>query len=87
MGRDPTQRDHNRAKEPGVKSLKTDLREELSQRVTITENGKTVKVSKQRVILKALAAKFGGFPGPGHGRNRLTSSIMLLSSHQAAFAD
>lgn len=40
----------------GSLNLATDLQEELSQRVRITENGSTITVSKQRLILKALIA-------------------------------
>jgi hypothetical protein len=41
----------------GTKNLKTDLVEELSERVPITENGRPLKVSKQRLMVKALTAK------------------------------
>jgi hypothetical protein len=41
----------------GAKNLKTDLIEELAERVSITENGRALKVSKQRLMLKALTAK------------------------------
>jgi hypothetical protein len=41
----------------GTKNLKTDLIEELSERVAITENGRPLKVSKQRLMVKALTAK------------------------------
>ena len=42
---------------PRTKNLKTDLAEELAERVKITENGRQVKISKQRLLIKALAAK------------------------------
>ncbi len=41
----------------GSRNLKTDLLEELSERVAVTENGKPVRLSKQRLMLKALFAK------------------------------
>ena len=41
----------------GTKNLKTDLVEELSERVPVTENGRPLKISKQRLIVKALIAK------------------------------
>ena len=41
----------------GHRNLKTDLMEELSQSIIITENGKKVRLSKQRVILKQLCTK------------------------------
>ena len=41
----------------GTKNLKTDLVEELSERVKVTENGRKLTVSKQRLIIKVLTAK------------------------------
>jgi hypothetical protein len=41
----------------GTKNLKTDLVEELSERVPVTENGRPLKISKQRLMVKALIAK------------------------------
>jgi hypothetical protein len=41
----------------GARGLRTELREELGERVVITVDGRRQKVSKLRVILKALAAK------------------------------
>jgi Family of unknown function (DUF5681)/Helix-turn-helix domain len=41
----------------GTKNLKTDLMEELSERISISEGGKPKKLSKQRALLKSLAAK------------------------------
>lgn len=41
----------------GARSLKSDLADELSQIVQVTENGSRREISKQRLALKALAAK------------------------------
>lgn len=41
----------------GARNLKTDLAEELAERVSITENGRQRKVSKQRLVLKSQVAK------------------------------
>lgn len=41
----------------GARSLKSDLADELSQLVQVTENGARREISKQRLALKALAAK------------------------------
>ena len=38
-------------------NLKTDLMEELSERVSVSEGGKPKKLSKQRALLKSLVAK------------------------------
>jgi hypothetical protein len=41
----------------GAKSFSTDLREELSEKVPVRENGKVRILSKQRAILKAQVSK------------------------------
>ena len=41
----------------GVKNLATDLEEELSEKLLVTEGGKQHAVTKQRAMLKALVAK------------------------------
>ena len=41
----------------GTKNLATDLKEELAERIPVKEGGKTRKISKQRAMLKSLAAK------------------------------
>jgi hypothetical protein len=41
----------------GTNNLKTDLMEELSERISMSEGGKPKKLSKQRALLKSLAAK------------------------------
>ncbi len=41
----------------GSKNLKTDLIEEMSERIPISEDGKQRKVSKQRALLKTLTVK------------------------------
>jgi hypothetical protein len=38
-------------------NLKTDLMEELSERISVSEGGKPKKLSKQRALLKSLVAK------------------------------
>jgi Family of unknown function (DUF5681) len=41
----------------GTINLKTDLMEELSERISVSEGGKPKKLSKQRALLKSLVAK------------------------------
>ncbi len=53
----PGQSGNPRGKPKGSKGLKTDLREEMAERVTIKENGKRIKITKQRLMIKALAKK------------------------------
>ena len=51
-------RSGNRKGRPkGTRNFKTDLVEELSERVKVTENGRTKKITKQRLMLKSLTAK------------------------------
>lgn len=46
-----------RGKQKGVRSLDVELAEELSERVSVTENGKRKSYSKGRLLLKSLVAK------------------------------
>lgn len=46
-----------KGRKKGARGLKTDLRSELNERIEITENGKTVKLTKQQLMVKQLAAK------------------------------
>jgi hypothetical protein len=41
----------------GAKNLKTDLIEELQENITVREGDRTVRISKQRAIVKTLVAK------------------------------
>jgi hypothetical protein len=41
----------------GVRSLKSDLEEELGQTVRVTENGKALELTKQQLVVKALVTK------------------------------
>jgi hypothetical protein len=41
----------------GTKNLKTDLHEELNERIRVKEGGRTKKISKQRAFLKAVLSK------------------------------
>jgi len=41
----------------GTKNLATDLNEELAEKIIVTEGGQTLKISKQRAMIKSLLAK------------------------------
>ncbi|MDA3887298.1 MAG: DUF5681 domain-containing protein [Allgaiera sp.] len=41
----------------GARGLKTDLKAELRERVTITENGRERKLTKQQLVIKQLVTK------------------------------
>jgi len=61
----------------GTKNFKTDLMEELSEQVVITEGGKQSNISKQRAILKRTAQKALG--GDMRAANMFVSwAIQLL---------
>ena len=46
-----------RGRPKGARGLKADLRAELSEKVKVTEHGRTRHLTKQQVIVKTLAAK------------------------------
>ena len=61
-------------KPKGARGLKNDLKAELSQKVTITENGKSVKISKQRLMVKQLVANAA--KGNQPAVNKLTDLVV-----------
>jgi uncharacterized protein DUF5681 len=53
----PARQSGNPAGKPkGARSFKSDLRDELSELVSITEGGREIEVSKQRLLIKRLVA-------------------------------
>ncbi|MFT5181537.1 MAG: hypothetical protein ACI8S3_001421 [Alphaproteobacteria bacterium] len=57
----------------GTRDLKTDLSEELAEQITVTEGGRTRRVSKQRAIVKRLAEQ--ALRGDMRATNTLISLI------------
>jgi hypothetical protein len=53
----PGQSGNPRGRPKGAKGLKAELREELNEWVTITSDGKTRRIRKRRLVIKALAAQ------------------------------
>lgn len=61
----------------GSTNLKNDLRAELAELITLTENGKKIRVSKQRALIKALVVK--GIKGDDRaGGKALELKVKLL---------
>lgn len=53
----PGQSGNPRGRPKGARNLKTELEEELQERIPIKEGGQQKRVSKQRAMIKALTAK------------------------------
>jgi hypothetical protein len=53
----PGQSGNPKGRPKGTLNLKTDLRNELSEKIQIREGQRSLKVSKQRAMLKALVAE------------------------------
>jgi hypothetical protein len=53
----PGQSGHPPGRPKGVRNLRSDLAAEFSKVVRVTENGRTLKVTKQQLMIKTLYAK------------------------------
>jgi hypothetical protein len=53
----PGQSGNPKGRPKGIKNLNTDLEEELSSKVAVTEGGATTETTKQRAMIKSLFAK------------------------------
>jgi hypothetical protein len=60
----------------GAKNLKTDLLEELSEQIVVNEGGRTVKISKQRAVVKVLFART--LKGDSRLANTLLNTMIRL---------
>ncbi len=65
----------------GTKNLKTDLIEELRERVNVREGEKSLRVSKQRAFVKSLVTR--GIRGDG----RASTSLLALMARAFDLAD
>ena len=63
----------------GTKNLKTDLTEELAERIPIREGKRTGRISKQRAIVKMLVAQT--LKGDGRAATTLVAMIHRLLDH------
>ena len=53
----PGQSGNPKGRPKGTKNLRTDLSEELAEKIIVTEGGQQLVISKQRAMLKSLMAK------------------------------
>lgn len=53
----PGQSGNPKGRSRGNRNLKTDLSEEMAERIEVAENGRKKKITKQRLVLKAMATK------------------------------
>jgi len=72
----PGQSGNPRGRPKGTKNLKTDLMEELSEKIVIREGDRSQKVSKQRAFVKTLVART--LKGDARSATLLTSMMMRL---------
>ena len=68
-----------------TKNLKTDLTEELQEKILVRESDRPVKISKQRAILKTLMAKT--LKGDAPAANTLMNLILRLLDFDMAQDD
>lgn len=72
----PGQSGNPKGKAKGRKNLATELLEELSERVVVTENGRQKKLSKQTVILKRMVTDAA--QGDAKARDQLLKLIGIV---------
>jgi Family of unknown function (DUF5681) len=77
----PGQSGNPKGRKKGSRGLKTDLKAELNSRVTITENGRTISLTKQQVIIKSLATK------AAKGDVKAANSIVALTIQMHGIED
>jgi len=65
-----------RGRPKGTKNLKTDLMEELGERILVQEGGEARKLSKQRAVVKTLVNRT--LKGDARAANALLSMMMRL---------
>ena len=72
----PGESGNPRGRSQGTKNLKTDLLEELGEKILVHEGGQARKVSKQRAVVKVLVTCT--LKGDGRAANSLLSMMMRL---------
>jgi uncharacterized protein DUF5681 len=77
----PGQTGNPKGRPKNVRNFKTDLCDELSERITVRENGLERKISKQRALVKALVA------AAIKGDMRAANAIVTFSNKSFAGAE
>jgi hypothetical protein len=81
----PGQSGNPKGRPTGTKNLATDLEEELSQKIIVTEGGKQQETTKQRAMLKSLFAK--ALKGDTRAAGVLINLIIGLEQSRVANQD
>ena len=77
---------NTRGKSPGRKNLKTELLDELTLRITVSENGKQRQLSKQTIIVKRMVSDAA--KGDARAREQLIRLIgEIEATPQASASD
>ncbi len=72
----PGQSGNPRGRPKGTKNLKTDLMEELSEKIVIREGDRSQKISKQRALVKSVLNR--GIKGDARATSIALSAMMRL---------
>lgn len=65
----------------GTRNLKSDLAEELAERITLSEGGKPIRLSKQRALVKSLTAR--AIKGDGRAVTALLNLMLRVLDLEA----
>lgn len=69
-------RGNRKGRRRGSVNLKTDLQAELAERVTLTENGRPIRLTKQRALIKSLIIK--GIKGDDRAAGKALDLLLRL---------
>jgi hypothetical protein len=81
----PGNRANTKGRAKGRRNLKSDLLDELGERITLNEGDRKVRISKQRALLKALIVK--GIKGDARATNAVLNLILRIGSDDEQVAE